>query len=82
MRIFPLLALAVLMVACSPSEKRQAQQDLHKTGQAVKKELRNDAAFMKEQALKAREETQRGVKKLKQKMNEDHDRNSSPPPDR
>ncbi len=51
-------ALTLLLWGCSPQEKRQTREDLKKTGNVVKKELKNDAAFLKEQALKAREETQ------------------------
>ena len=66
-----LMATAVLLIgleACTPQDKQQTRQDLRKTGDAVKKELKNDAAFVKQEALKAREETQKGVKKLKKDM--------------
>ncbi len=70
-----LFTLAVWTPACTPRDKQQTREDLRKTGNAVKKELKNDAAFMKEQALKAREETQKGVKKLKNEVNDEkHDR--------
>jgi hypothetical protein len=61
----------VALVACSPQDQRQANRDLKKSGEAVKKELKNDAAFVKQEALKAREETQKGVRKLKENVNKD-----------
>ena len=67
-KIICVLALVVALGACSPHDEQQTRQDLHKSGEAVKKELKNDAAFLKEEALKARAETQKGVKKLKKDM--------------
>ena len=69
--------------ACTRSDKAQTERDLHKTGEVVKKELKNDAAFVKQEALKARAETQKGVKKLKRDINEDKaaHRDGNPPPD-
>ena len=65
-----LIAVAILS-ACSPQESRETHQELKKSGEAVKKELKNDAAFLKQEALKARQETQAGVKKLKKDLNSD-----------
>ena len=44
----------------------------------MKKELKNDAQFVKAEALKAREETQKGVKKLKAEVNDDSHRDHDP----
>ena len=68
------LALAVCLGACSHQEKQEVKQDLKRAGQVVKKELKQDAAFMKEQALKAREHTQKGVKKLKEELKSEPDK--------
>jgi hypothetical protein len=65
-----LLLLLIGLGACTPRDKQQTKEELHKSGDAVKKELKNDAAFVKQEALKAREETQKGVKKLKEKIDE------------
>lgn len=67
------LALLVIGAGCTPREKEQTRQDLRKSGKAVQKELKNDAAFLKEEALKARAETQKGVKKLKKEIKENSD---------
>ena len=58
--------LAVCASSCSQPEKQQTREELRRSGEAVKKELKNDAAFVKQEALKAREETQKGVRKLKE----------------
>lgn len=85
--MFKKLAIFILVLgagACTQSDKAQTQRDLHKTGEVVKKELKNDAAFVKQEALKAREETQKGVKKLKRDINDDkaaHRDDTAPPPD-
>jgi hypothetical protein len=81
---FAIVVLGIGASACTRSDKAQTERDLHKTGEVVKKELKNDAAFVKQEALKAREETQKGVKKLKRDINEDkaaHRDDTSPPPD-
>ncbi len=70
LKIVSLVAMMIGFSACTPQDKQQTRQDLHKSGEAVKKELKNDAAFVKQEALKAREETQKGVKKLKKEMDE------------
>lgn len=70
-------ALTLAFAACTPGDKQQTRQELHKSGEAVKKELKSDAAFVKQEALKAREETQKGVKKLKKEM---ADRRADDPP--
>ena len=69
MKIAGLIALIAMLGACSPHDQREANRDLKKSGEAVKKELKNDAAFVKHEALKAREETQKGVRKLKDDAN-------------
>ena len=66
-----ILAFALCLGACTHQEKQQAKEDLKDAGQAVKKELKQDAAFMKEQALKAREATQKGVKKIREDLKSD-----------
>jgi ElaB/YqjD/DUF883 family membrane-anchored ribosome-binding protein len=65
--------LSLGVVACTPHDKQETRQELRKTGDAVKKELKNDAAFVKQEALKAREETQKGVKKLKKDLDDKSD---------
>ena len=65
------LVLGLGLGACSRSDQDRAREDTKKAGVAVKKELKNDAAFMKEQALKARAETQQDVKKVKKELNSD-----------
>jgi hypothetical protein len=85
--MFKKLAIVLLVIgagACTRSDKAQTERDLHKTGEVVKKELKNDAAFVKQEALKARAETQKDVKKLKRDINEDkaaHRDDAPPPPD-
>ncbi len=71
MRITGLIAVAIMLGACSPQDKQETRQELRKSGEAAKKELKNDAAFVKKEALKAREETQKGVRKLKDDLNKD-----------
>ena len=81
MKKFAVVALLATLAACTPSDQRATQRDLHKTGDVVKKELKNDAAFVKQEALKARAETQKGVKKLKRDIAEDKAaRRDDPPP--
>lgn len=81
MKQFAIAAVLCSLAACTPSDKRQTERDLHKTGDVVKKELKNDAKFVKQEALKAREETQKGVKKLKRDLNDDRKDNPPPPDD-
>ncbi len=73
--------LLIGLSACTPQDKQQVHEDLHKSGEAVKKELKNDAAFVKEEALKARESTQKGVKKLKKDMASDSKSDRKPDAD-
>ncbi len=68
-KITGLIALALCLGACTPRDKQETREDLRKSGNAVKKELKNDAAFLKQEALKARAETQKDVKKLKKEVN-------------
>jgi hypothetical protein len=78
-------ALAVLVMflgACSPQEKQQTRVEAHKAGEAVKKELKNDAKFVKEEALKARAEAQKDVKKVKNDLNSKDDKSADDSRDR
>lgn len=59
--------------ACTRSDSEHARQ-------VVKKELKNDAAFVKQEALKAREATQKGVAKVKKDMKEQDRENKSSNP--
>lgn len=83
MKQFAVVSLLAGLAACTPHDQRETQRDLHKTGEAVKKELKTDAQFVKQEALKARAETQKDVKKLKRDINADRaaHRDDSPPPD-
>ncbi len=77
LKLIGFVALTLALAGCTPQDKQQTREELHKSGEAVKKELKNDAAFVKQEALKAREETQKGVKKIKKDM--DNRRAADPP---
>ncbi len=61
------IGIMVALTGCSRSDQQKVHQSMRETGQKIKKELHQDATFMKHEAEKARVETQQGVSQIKKK---------------
>ena len=65
--IFAVGMAALALAGCSRSDQQKMHESFRETGQKIKKELHQDATFMRKEAEKARVETKKGVTEIKKK---------------